>query len=68
MVPRLLPTLCCLLALLCAGCGDRGGGRGDTRDGGTEVVRFWVMGYEGEQVAQLLPEFERRHPGIRVEL
>ena len=71
MVRRLLPTLCCLLALLCAGCGDRGGGRGgdgDTRDGGTEVVRFWVMGYEGEQVARLLPEFERRHPGIRVEL
>jgi multiple sugar transport system substrate-binding protein len=33
-----------------------------------EVVRFWAMGYEGEVVAQLLPEFERTHPGIRVEL
>ncbi len=33
-----------------------------------EVVRFWAMGYEGEVVAQLLPEFERRNPGIRVDL
>ena len=33
-----------------------------------EVVKFWVMGYEGEMVAQLLPEFERKNPGIKVEL
>ena len=33
-----------------------------------EVVRFWAMGYEGEVVAQLLPEFERRNPGIKVDL
>ena len=33
-----------------------------------EVVRFWAMGYEGEVVARMLPEFERRHPGIRVDL
>src|SRR5690606_23046930 len=32
------------------------------------VVRFWAMGFEGQVVAQLIPEFERRHPGIRVEL
>lgn len=30
------------------------------------VVRFWGMGREGEVVAELVPEFERRHPGIRV--
>jgi multiple sugar transport system substrate-binding protein len=30
------------------------------------VVEFWAMGQEGEQVQALLPEFERRHPGIRV--
>ena len=35
---------------------------------GREVVRFWAMGYEGEVVAQLIPEFERRNPGIRVDL
>lgn len=33
-----------------------------------EVVSFWAMGYEGEVAAQLLPEFERRNPGIRVDL
>jgi multiple sugar transport system substrate-binding protein len=33
-----------------------------------EVVRFWAMGYEGEVVAQLIPEFERRNPGIHVEV
>ncbi len=33
-----------------------------------EVVRFWAMGYEGEMVAQLLPEFERRNPRIRIDL
>jgi len=33
-----------------------------------EVVRFWAMGYEGEVVAKMLPEFERRNPGIRVDL
>ena len=49
-----------LLAVL-AGCAR---GEQDQR----EVVRFWAMGYEGEVVAQLLPEFERRHPGIKVDL
>ena len=49
-----------LLAVL-AGCA-----RGDRDE--REVVRFWAMGYEGEVVAQLLPEFERRNPGIRVDL
>lgn len=32
------------------------------------VVRFWAMGREGEVVAELLPEFERDHPGIRVDV
>jgi multiple sugar transport system substrate-binding protein len=34
---------------------------------GDTVVRLWAMGREGELVAELLPEFERTHPGIRVE-
>ena len=38
------------------------------RDDGREVVKFWAMGREGEVVAELIPEFERLHPGIRVEL
>ncbi len=32
------------------------------------VLTFWVMGSEGEFVAQLLPEFERTHPAIKVKL
>jgi multiple sugar transport system substrate-binding protein len=52
--------LASLMLVLPAGCS---GSRDDR-----QVVRFWAMGYEGEVVAQLLPEFERRNPGIRVEL
>jgi multiple sugar transport system substrate-binding protein len=55
--PTTLLTLC---VLLLAGCGRQADQR--------EVVSFWAMGYEGEMVAQLLPEFERSHPGIRVDL
>ncbi|MDZ4803704.1 MAG: sugar ABC transporter substrate-binding protein [Candidatus Eisenbacteria bacterium] len=32
------------------------------------VLRFWGMGREGEVVAELVPEFERRHPGIRIQV
>ena len=49
-----------LLALLTACSGTVGDDR--------PVVRFWAMGYEGEVVAQMLPEFRRLHPDIRVEL
>jgi multiple sugar transport system substrate-binding protein len=49
-------------ALLCAwmlaGCGA-------SSDGRTEIV-FWAMGAEGEHVAKLMPEFERRYPHVRV--
>lgn len=58
---RFVPVLLLsLLAACAAGCARPAGGR--------ETVRFWVMGFEGEVVAQLLPEFERRNPGIQVEL
>ena len=32
------------------------------------VLRFWAMGREGEVVADLLPEFERANPGVRVKV
>ena len=52
--PRLL-----LLVALCTACGRAEGAR--------EVeIRFWAMGAEGEQVAKLVPQFERENPGIRV--
>ncbi len=49
-----------LLLLALAACGPRGADR--------DVVelRFWAMGREGEVVRELLPAFEREHPGIRV--
>src|SRR5437867_12012546 len=34
----------------------------------TNEVVFWAMGAEGENVQKLIPEFERRNPGIRVRL
>jgi len=45
---------------LAAGCGASASSE--------TVLRFWAMGREGEVVAQLLPEFERAHPGIRVKV
>jgi len=32
------------------------------------TLRFWAMGREGEVVERLVPEFEREHPGIHVEV
>ncbi|MDH5833843.1 sugar ABC transporter substrate-binding protein [Luteimonas kalidii] len=32
------------------------------------TIRFWAMGREAEVVAELLEEFEREHPRIRVDL
>jgi len=56
---RLLAPLAAAL-LLTAACST------SSRD--STVVRFWAMGREGEVVAQLLPEFERAHPGVRVDV
>ena len=55
---RHLLLLC--LALAASACGSAGDGR--------ETLRFWAMGREGEVVAQLIPEFERLNPDIRVEV
>lgn len=35
---------------------------------GVTVLKFWAIGREAEVVPSLLVEFEREHPGIRVEL
>ena len=34
----------------------------------TTTVRFWGFGREGEVVRELVPAFERAHPGVRVEV
>ncbi|MEP6484404.1 MAG: sugar ABC transporter substrate-binding protein [Rudaea sp.] len=31
-------------------------------------LKFWTIGREGEVVQQLLPEFERTHPGVRIDV
>jgi multiple sugar transport system substrate-binding protein len=41
-----------------AACGDRGATR--------PQIELWAMGREGEVVERLVPDFERRHPGLRV--
>lgn len=56
---------CCLVFLIVVALAVAGCAR--TQDDRT-TVRFWVMGYEGEVVAKLLPEFERQHPDIHVDL
>jgi multiple sugar transport system substrate-binding protein len=45
---------------LAAGCGPAADQR--------TVLRFWAMGREGGVVAQLLPDFERTHPQLRVDV
>ncbi len=36
------------------------------RAGAPEALRFWAMGREGEVVQELIRDFERENPGIRV--
>jgi multiple sugar transport system substrate-binding protein len=47
------------MVLATAGCR-----RADER----RTIRFWAMGREAEVVGALIPQFEREHPGLRVEL
>jgi multiple sugar transport system substrate-binding protein len=35
---------------------------------GETVIRFWSLGAEGDNVRQLIPEFERQNPGIVVKV
>ena len=58
MSARRAVPLALALALALAGCAGRG------TDGVT--LRFWAMGREGEVVQELVRDFEREHPGIRV--
>lgn len=51
--------LATLAACVLAGC---------ARQPQETVVEFWAMGREAEVVAELLPGFEREHPGVRVEV
>jgi multiple sugar transport system substrate-binding protein len=54
---RAASCLLAIVALMLAGCSS-------SQDAHT--LTFWTIGREGEAVVKLLPEFEREHPGIRV--
>lgn len=55
------PVVAALAAALLAGaCAPR--------ETGVTRVRMWAMGREGEVVQELVRDFEREHPGIRVEV
>lgn len=60
---RFVKRCAAIAALLALGCGGGCGG-----DDGRTTLRFWAMGREGEVVRELLPEFERENPGVRVEV
>ncbi len=49
-----------LLAAAATACAPGGGRR--------EAVRLWAFGREGEVVRELVPELEKRHPGLKVEV
>ena len=48
-------------SLLASGCGQSSGQ-------GSITLRFWAMGREGEVVQELVGDFERQNPGVRVEV
>jgi multiple sugar transport system substrate-binding protein len=50
-----------LLTIAAVSCGPPG-----STDPEVTTIRLWAFGREGEEVQQLIPEFERQHPGIRV--
>lgn len=47
-----------IAALLCLGCASA--------EGSETTLRFWAFGREGEVVQELVRDFEREHPGVRV--
>jgi multiple sugar transport system substrate-binding protein len=51
-----------IATVLLAACGRAEGAQDEV------TLRFWAMGAEGEKVQELVREFEREHPGIRVEV
>jgi multiple sugar transport system substrate-binding protein len=66
--PARMPTFTRRAALRAlAGAAALAAGCGRPASGGT-VLRFWAMGREGEVVTELMPEFERGNPGIRVKV
>ncbi len=49
-----------ILCLPLHGCGGA--------QGTDTTIRFWTIGREGEVVTQMLPAFERAHPGVHIDV
>ncbi len=49
-----------ILFLFVSGCSDK-------KDS-TTMLKFWAMGTEAEYVTRLVPEFQKRNPGIKVDV
>ncbi len=54
-----LPLLASLIGVMSCSSSD---------DAGRVTLRFWALGAEGEKVQALVHQFEREHPGVRVEV
>lgn len=65
MVKRATRLLRMTAALVLTGAAVAGCAK---REDGSRTLQFWTIGREGEAVARLLPEFEREHPGLHVEV
>lgn len=60
IAPRGRGAALVLLVACALGCGD-------ARDDPNRIA-FWALGSEGEVVERLVPDFEARHPGLRVKV
>lgn len=56
----------CAAALLLLGISLTTGSCSDAGAADSTTVSFWALGREGEVVQSLVPEFERRNPGLHV--
>jgi multiple sugar transport system substrate-binding protein len=59
------PLTVVVLVAAAVAIGACGGGSG-TRSSGAVTLHVWVRGTEGKAITDVLPEFERAHPGIDV--
>lgn len=57
---------CLIAAAAAVAAGGCGGERSEAA--GEVTLRFWGLGREGEVVREMVPEFERANPGVRVEV
>ncbi|GGJ23108.1 sugar ABC transporter substrate-binding protein [Paenibacillus hunanensis] len=55
-----------IFSLLLAGCS--GGNEKGTTSDGKRVLKVWGMGAEGTALSKLVPDFEAKHPDIKVDV